>query len=169
MGKPPPPAPPRPLLLQLVCLPAPTSFLCIFLFQLLLDTCPSRIGGSCPTLLPKTLGNGSKHHGSKLYPGRAPGLEFVSGNPPEWVGLHSALPSPAPTPPPVGMLFLLTSQSWDSLEDGPEHLGSSLQAHCNLLKALAVPNSHLKTKILSDWLFTISLNGPQFLKHKSAG
>ena len=95
------PAPPRPLL-QLVCLPAPTSFLCIFLFQPLLDTCPSCIGGSCPTLLPKTLGNGSKHHGSKLYPGRAPGLEFVSGHPPEWVELHSALPSPSPPHPQWG-------------------------------------------------------------------
>lgn len=52
------------------------------------------------------------------------GLRFVSGNPPEWVGLSSALSCPLPTHPQLGMLFLLPAQSWNSLEDGPEHLSS---------------------------------------------
>ena len=55
-----------------------------------------------PILLPETLGNGSKHHGSNCILAEHPGLRLVSGNPPEWVGLSSALPCPLSTPPPVG-------------------------------------------------------------------
>ena len=151
LGQPSSLAPARPSSCSMpVCLPAATSCLCVFLFQPLLSNSASRNTGKwfqTPWL--------------QLYPGRTPGPEACFRKPSGVGGaqLSPALPPPHPTPSGGCSSFCQPSPGT------PWRMGQSisapgLQTHCNLLKARPGPNSHLKTKILSNWLFTISLNGP---------
>lgn len=130
-----------PFLLLLSCLwaspTAPTSFPCILSFQFLMDGCCPHTGGIRPTLLPKTLGSGSNHHFSTVYPGRkqGPAVRFPSSCCPGGGQLSFVQPphSGGRSAPPRASWRLCQSIS-----------APGLWNHYNLLKTLPVPNSNVK-------------------------